>query len=379
MPLQTRDLIVSPRAVPYWSLLLLLAVTLDTSRAVDFPIRGVWLTNVGSGVLSSPKNIEEFVALCDTCGVNTICVVVWNRGLTVYPSAVMDREFGIACDERYRGRDVLQEVIDAASRKNIRVWAWFEFGFSSSYGEPDGGHIIRRKPNWAARNRAGELVSKNGFQWMNAFHSDVQDFMLALLKEVAAKYPVEAVQGDDRLPANPSSAGYDEFTCALYANEHQGRRPPENYRDTEWINWRSDRLNRFAERMHNELEAIAPKVLIAGAPSVYPWSKEEYLQDWPTWVKRGWVDVVSPQIYRANIQAYRTELSRVLKDQVPAEKLRTVFPGVLVRTADGYRASDSFLREMIEENRRQHLDGEIIFYDAGLVAQRAVITALYKD
>ena len=342
------------------------------------PIRGVWVANASSGPLSSAQRSREFVDLCHQCGVNTLFVVVWNRGTTVYPSAVMQREFGISCDERYRGRDALREIIDAAHAKNIRVMAWFEFGFSCSYGKPDGDHIIRRKPHWAARDLRGKLVSKNGFQWMNAFHPEVQDFILSLLKEVAENYEVDGVQGDDRLPANPNTAGYDDWTVDLYAQEHKGRHPPENCLDADWITWRANLLNRFAERMHRELKATNPNLVIATAPSIFPWSKYEYLQDWPTWVENGWVDIVSPQVYRDNIGKYRSELSKIVAEQIPAEKLDRVFPGILVQTADGYRTTDTMVEEMIAENRRRGLHGEVVFYDAGLVQHQKVFTKLYR-
>lgn len=343
------------------------------------PIRGVWVANTGSGPLSSAQRSREFVDLCHECGVNTLFVVVWNRGMTVYPSAVMQREFGISCDERYVGRDPLREIIDAAHAKSIRVLAWFEFGFSCSYGKPDGGHIIRRKPLWAACDRHGKLVSKNGFQWMNAFHPEVQDFMLALLKEVADNYDLDGVQGDDRLPASPNTAGYDDWTIDLYAQEHQGRHPPEDCLNGEWITWRANLLNRFAERMHRELKASNPRLVIATAPSIFPWSKVEYLQDWPTWVENGWVDIVSPQVYRDNIGAYRSELKKIVTEQIPAEKIDRVFPGILLQTADGYRTTDTLIEEMVAENRRCGLRGEVVFYDAGLVQHQKVFASLYRS
>ena len=105
------------------------------------PVRGVWVANVVSGVLDSTEAIRDFVELCDECGLNTLCVVTWNRGMTVYPSDVMQREFGIRRDPRYEERDPLSEIIDAAHARGMRVIAWFEFGFSCSYRQPDGGRI----------------------------------------------------------------------------------------------------------------------------------------------------------------------------------------------------------------------------------------------
>ena len=31
------------------------------------------------------------------------------------------------------------------------------------------------------------------------------------------------------------------------------------------------------------------------APSVWPWSRDNYLQDWPAWLDSNYVDIVHPQ------------------------------------------------------------------------------------
>ncbi|MEO0511074.1 MAG: hypothetical protein AAF065_14585, partial [Verrucomicrobiota bacterium] len=54
-------------------------------------------------------------------------------------------------------------------------------------------------------------------------------------------------QGDDRLPANPSTGGYDAYTISEYEKEHQGESPPENYRDAKRIG--HDSATEFNERL----------------------------------------------------------------------------------------------------------------------------------
>jgi len=39
---------------------------------------------------------------------------------------------------------------------------------------------------------------------------------MSLIMEVVNNYDVDGVQGDDRLPAMPSLAGYDNYTSSLY-------------------------------------------------------------------------------------------------------------------------------------------------------------------
>lgn len=153
------------------------------------PVRGVWLASVGSEAMSTRDALAVTVQRCKRFGINTIFVVTWNRGVTLYPSELMRREFGVVIDPRLEGRDPLAELIELAHAEGIEVHAWFEFGFSCSYQRPDGGPLIAKRPGWAALDRDGKLVSKNGFQWMNAFDPAVQNFLLAMLKEVI-KVPV---------------------------------------------------------------------------------------------------------------------------------------------------------------------------------------------
>jgi len=53
-------------------------------------------------------------------------------------------------------------------------------------------------------------------------------------------------------------------------------------------------MNDFMKRIYYDIQtfnkAHNKKILVAMAPSVYPWSKNEYLQDWPTWLSNGWAD-----------------------------------------------------------------------------------------
>ena len=357
----------------FWASLLCALLFCTTSRSQTE--KGIWLTDVASTALDSPEGIAKVIQDCKRYGLEHIYVVVWNRGQTLYPSAVMDRTFGRPIAPRFQGKDVLKELIDKAHQENIKVHAWFEFGFSSSYMEADGGHILRAKPHWKAVDAQGNLVSKNGFQWMNAFHPEVQDFLIALVLEVVQTYEVDGIQGDDRLPANPSTAGYDTFTLGQYALDHDGNLPPEDHRNVDWVSWRADRLTHFAGRLYRAVKATDPQVRVSMAPSIYPWSKEEYLQDWPAWVQQGWVDAIHPQVYRYDIKAYKRTL-RTNLELMPLESEVPFVPGILLRV-DDYTPTDRFLKRMVRANRRLGITSEIFFFYEGLEPKKTFFTKTY--
>lgn len=324
-------------------------------------LRGAWITTAASTALDSRDNIKLCVQTCKAANINNIFMVVYNNGRTIYPSTVMQNLIGIPIIERYAGRDPLQEMIDEAHAAGIKIHAWFEYGFSSSYSA-NGGAIVAAKPTWAAKDINGNLVVKNGFDWLNAFNPEVQDYMISLFKEVTTKYNVDGLQGDDRLPGVPSTSGYDAYTSNLYFTE-KGVNPPINYQDAAWVDWRAKKLNSFLKRLRIEVKAIKPTIQLTMSPSPYPFSLTEYLQDWPTWVDSSWVDAIMPQCYRYDIAAYTS----VLTQQKTYYRNPSVpfYPGVLVKSGTTVQ-SDLYMTQMIQQNRLNGFKGECFFFYEGI-------------
>jgi uncharacterized lipoprotein YddW (UPF0748 family) len=325
-------------------------------------IRGAWITTTASTALDSRDNIRQMVANCKAAGINHLFVVVYNNARTTYPSSVMNNLIGKPILERFAGRDPLQECVEEGHAAGLKVHAWFEYGFSSSYSA-SGGAIVNAKPNWAARDLAGNLVVKNGFDWLNGLHPEVQQFLIDLFKEVVSNYAIDGVQGDDRLPAMPSTGGYDTYTVNLYKNENGGNTPSTTATDANWLRWRADKLNLFVKRLRSEVKTIKPTVLFTISPSPYPFGYTEYLQDWPTWVDSSWVDAVLPQCYRYDINAY----TAVLQQQKSYYRNPSVplYPGVLIKSGT-YTASTGFLSQMIQANRNNGFKGESFFFYEGI-------------
>lgn len=337
--------------------------TLPPTPAWDVnAIRGAWITTTASTALDSRDNIKQMVTNCKAAGINHLFVVVYNNARTTYPSNVMNSLIGKPILERFAGRDPLQECIEEGHAAGLKVHAWFEYGFSSSYSA-SGGAIVNVKPNWAARDLAGNLVVKNGFDWLNGLHPEVQQFLIDLFKEVVSNYAIDGVQGDDRLPAMPSTGGYDTYTVNLYKNENSGNTPPTTATDANWLRWRANKLNLFVKRLRSEVKTIKPTVLFTISPSPYPFGYTEYLQDWPTWVDSSWVDAVLPQCYRYDINAY----TAVLQQQKSYYRNPSIplYPGVLIKSGT-YTASTGFLSQMIQANRNNGIKGESFFFYEGI-------------
>jgi len=325
--------------------------------------RGVWITNTDSEVLSSKQSIAKAMDFLAETGFNVIFPVVWSKAFTLYPSQIMGSRFDVEIDPRYIGRNPLAEVIDEAHQVGIKVIPWFEYGFASSYNL-NGGHLLTKKTEWAARDRTGNLLNKNGFEWMNALDSQVQEFLLSLVLEVVKNYEVDGIQGDDRLPALPCEGGYDPLTIERYRRTFN-RQPPQNPKDRQWLQWRADILSEFLAHLYQEVKAIHSNLLVSMAPNIYDWGLKEYLQDSQTWLKRGLVDLIHPQIYRRDFESYRRIVDRLVTEQFTPEQLPKLAPGILLKLGS-YRISPEYLLQALEYNRFRGIQGEVFFFYEGL-------------
>lgn len=326
--------------------------------------RGVWLTNTDSRVLRSKQSITEAMEFLAETGFNVVFPVVWNKAFTLYPSQVMRDRFGVEIDPLYKGRDPLAELIVEAKRVGLAVIPWFEYGFASSYNQ-NGGHLLAKKPEWAARDSGGNLLKKNNFEWLNALDPEVQDFLLSLVLEVAKNYDIDGIQGDDRMPALPSEGGYDTKTVQRYKQQFN-QNPPSNPKDQQWLQWRADILTDFLVRLYQEVKAINPDILVSLAPSVYDWGLREYLQDAKCWIDRGLADIIHPQLYRRDFRSYRILVDRLITQQFTAQQLPQLAPGILIKLGSSYRITPEHLLQVIEYNRSCGIQGEVFFFYEGL-------------
>jgi uncharacterized lipoprotein YddW (UPF0748 family) len=337
-------------------------------------IRGIWITNTDSAVLDSQTNIAEAMNFLAETGFNVVFPVVWSKGATVYPSQVMQSLFGFEIDPRYTGRDPLAELVTEARRVQLKVIPWFEYGFASSYNQ-NGGQLLAKKPEWAARDCNGNLLKKNGFEWMNALDSQVQDFLLGLILEVVNHYDVDGIQGDDRIPALPCEGGYDARTVARYQQKFR-RQPPSTPKERRWLQWRADILTDFLARLRREVKAVNPNLLISMAPNIYDWGYKEYLQDSPTWLQRGLVDLLHPQVYRRDFNSYKQILDRLVS-QTPKQRSQLA-PGVLLNLG-AYRITPQDLSQAIAYNRYCGITGEVFFFYEGLRSDNHALAKVLRN
>jgi uncharacterized lipoprotein YddW (UPF0748 family) len=273
-------------------------------------LRGVWLTNIDSEVLFSRRNLNQALRRLQGLNFNTIYPTVWNWGYTLYPSAVAERALGHRLDPHpgLQGRDMLAEAVNRGHQRGLTVIPWFEFGLMA----PADSDLARLHPDWITARRDGTQVVMEGRDprvWLNPAHPDVQKLIVDLVTEVVTNYDVDGIQFDDHF-GMPFELGYDAYTVQLYQREHQGKRPPDNPRDPEWMRWRANKITNLMSQVFFAVKARKPDCLVSLSPNPREFSYDMFLQDWWTWERRGYIEELIVQLYRRNMIDFLVDLQR---------------------------------------------------------------------
>lgn len=332
-------------------------------------LRGVWLTNIDSKVLFSQAGVTDAIQQLSKLNFNTIYPTIWNWGYTLYPSKVAEKVIGRAVklvtptdpsldpELGVKGRDMLKEMVDQGHQKGMRVIPWFEFGFMA----PADSELAKRHPNWLTQNNKGQKVWKEGNDervWLNPFQPEVQKFIQDLAVEIVGNYDVDGIQFDDHFGL-PSEFGYDSYTVQLYKQEHQGKAPPSNPQDAEWVRWRANKITDLLAQTFQAIKNTKQKAIVSVSPNPQQDSYQFFLADWANWERRGLVEELIVQIYRDNFNTFISELEQ------PEIKLARSHIPVSIGVLSGLKnkpVSLSQIQKQVEAVRSRGFAGVSFFF-----------------
>jgi uncharacterized lipoprotein YddW (UPF0748 family) len=352
-----------------------LLVTCASGHEAAAEVRGTWLTTTANSAIAGPAESEATMAALREIGLNTVYVETWKNGYTQFPSATLARTIGPDRTPSLGQRDLLEETLIQAHRHGLLYIAWFEYGFMAAH-QGNENHLLREKRAWLSEDIEGQIVAPNGFIWMNPLHPEVREFLVNLVLDAVDRYDLDGVQLDDRLAWPHYTMGYDSYTRSVYAKEHDGKEPPADPRNPEWLRWRAEKITEFAREFHLRLRAARPELILSVSPGPYPWSYDNYACDWPSWAKEGLFDEYVPQVYRTSLAAFQPEWERQMG--VIAGRERDLLAGIRI-VGSGPDTSWEDLRGKIETSRSPASGGHVHWFSRGVLdLYRQELTTLYE-
>ncbi len=148
------------------------------------------------------------------------------------------------------------------------------------------------------------------FDWLCPSHPENRKLELESMLEVARKYPVDGLHFDYIRYPGPECCYCDG--CRRRFEAESGRPvtdwPKECYsggRKEEYNDWRCRQITALVAVVSREAKKIRPGLKISAAVfGSYPGCRQWVAQDWPEWIKAGYLDFVCPMDYTESDAAF---------------------------------------------------------------------------
>jgi len=318
--------------------------------------RAVW-NHSGTGAF--PGDWDRSAKLLADNGFNMILPNMLWGGLAHYASDVLPRS-----DTFKKYGDQIEQCCAAAKRHGLEVHVW-KVNFNLCTASKEFIDRMRRE------GRTQVTVKGEPSDWLCPSHAANRKLELDSMLEVARKYPVDGLHFDYiRYP-------WHEFCYCDGCRkrfEADSKRPVKNWpedcfsgaRKQEYIDWRCQQITALVEAVSHEARTIRPGMKISAAVfGSYPDCRRSVAQDWPAWIKAGYLDFVCPMDYTTNDAEFTSLVRNQLKlidGRVP------LYPGIGA-TATGIAMTPDRVAGQIHLARKLGAEGYTIFnFDAGTAA-----------
>ena len=244
--------------------------------------------------------------------------MLWG-GLAHYESDLLPRSKAF-----HEHGDQIAQCAAACKRHGLEVHVW-KVNWNLSTAPRDFVEKLRKE------GRTQVSASGEPHDWLCPSHPENFKLELESMLEVARKYDVAGLHFDYiRYPdgdhcycegcRNRFEADSGQKVARWPHDCHRGERAKE-YRD-----WRCRQITRLVEAVHREAKKIKPQIKISAAVfAAYPSCRESVGQDWPEWIKAGYLDFVCPMDYTESDLGFITLVSNQLEligGRIP------IYPGI---------------------------------------------------
>jgi uncharacterized lipoprotein YddW (UPF0748 family) len=271
--------------------------------------RGLWIATVSNIDWPSRSGLPvatqqaELIAILDRAqatGLNAVVLQTRAAGDAIYPSALEPWSRSLTGTQGADpGWDPLAFAVAAAHARGLELHAWFNpfrAGNTVDTARLAATHFAKRNPS-LARLYCGQL-------WFEPASRAVQDQAMNVVKDVIARYDVDAVHIDDYFYPYPSTScpGLDFPDSTAYADYRTGGGTLAR------ADWRRENVNGFVERLYREAHETRRTVRVGISPFGI-WrpgnpvgivgldSYASIYADSRLWLQRGWLDYFAPQLY----------------------------------------------------------------------------------
>lgn len=274
--------------------------------------------------LSSAESIDRMVESAAGSGFDNLFVQVSGRGDAWFPSRVYPAS-GACRDLLETGFDPLAYVLEKAHARGIKVHAWINTLLVWSAPQPpdDPGHVYNTHKDWMVYDLDGRSLgyySHEQFGRYNiagAFMSPAvpaaRKYIEEFIRDMVARYRLDGVHldyirypmssvdyGPDARRGFHATAGVDPLKLVGDPKAMQAELGASRHAELleEWQAVRAGYVSGLVARVKSVVDEVRPGTVLSAAvkPDITS-AFTVFGQDWPRWVREGYVEMVLPMAY----------------------------------------------------------------------------------
>lgn len=351
-----------------------------TARA---EMRAAWVATVynlnfpSKAGLSADAQKAQILRILDAakaCRLNALMVQVRPEGDALYESSLEPWSKVLTGTQgRSPGYDPLAFFIAEGRRRGIAIHAWINPYRAATSA------TATRSPKSPA-NRLAKFTRRVGKQlWLDPGSAEVQDHVVAVVRDIVRRYAVAGVHLDDYFypyPDTYSGSFPDESTYARYRAKggSLGR-----------ADWRRHNVNQMVRRLQEAVHSGRPGALFGISPfGIYTKGQppevkagldqlNELYSDPVAWLQQGWVDYLTPQLYwkDGGPQSFGT-LLRWWRNPGVNPRGVPVYPGIAIERLGGshnWPAAEIARQLALEKSIGPRPQGGFILWDFSPLAK----------
>lgn len=244
--------------------------------------------------------------------------------------------------------DQAAAVLAAARRHGLRVHLWKVCWNLDGLPEAE---LRRLREAGALQTQAdGQPLS-----WLNPVLPANADRELAAITNAAARYTFDGIHLDYiRWPGrnadfSPATRRMFERSCARTIARWPTDVLSNGPQATQFRQWRAGVISDFVRRVRTELRRIAPDMSLSAAVFADPADCPNSVgQDWPRWLREGWVDFVCPMNYDENLGRFA---ARCLAHASLPNATGRIWQGIGASAGESQLLADQVIEQILEARR----------------------------
>jgi uncharacterized lipoprotein YddW (UPF0748 family) len=300
-------------------------------KRIDDVHYAIWVTRWD---YRTESDVRDIIKNCAQGGFDTVLFQVRGNGTVFYRSDIepWSEEFGF----QDPGFDPLEVACDEAGKQGLALHAWVNAipGWRGIHppttkdGKPFLRQLFYRRPGWFLKDQFGnrQPLEKDYYVALNPCLPEVQNYIASICEEIVSRYPVAGIHLDyirfleKKKDAKGRSLDYprDRVSVGLFERE-TGLSLKANPKA--WESWKTSKVTELVALCRRVVRRANRRASLSAAVIRTPErARNQVHQDWPTWVKRGYVDGVFPMQYDRNDQRFAQRV-KACAEAVPPKRL----------------------------------------------------------